>query len=300
MKHLNSKAVAAILRHLRSSPTFESIGVDQYRALLEKSAKAFKVDPGTRISPLSVDQVPGAWITPDKASCDHVILYLHGGGFMGGSINTHKDLGARIAAAAGARLLMPEYRLAPEHPFPAGLRDAVTAYTWLLDHHVSPEHLVVAGDSAGGGLALSLLLKLKEKQIPLPRAAVLISPWVDLTCTGKSHQLNLGKDPMLNKKLLVSTAAHYVDKTRLNHPLVSPVHGDLSGLCPLLIQVGSREVLLDDSVTLAALAKEAGVDVTLEIWEEMFHVWHYFARYLDQARDAIGGIGGWIRARLKP
>lgn len=300
MGHFKSQAISAIIRHLRSSPTFESIGVEQYRTLLENSAKAFKVDPDTRISPVSVDHVPGAWIAPDKATWDHVILYLHGGGFMGGSINTHKDLGARIAAAAGARLLMPEYRLAPEHPFPAGLRDAVTAYTWLLDHHVSPEHLVVAGDSAGGGLAISLLLKLKEKQIPQPRAAVLISPWADLACTGDSHALNLGKDPMLNKKLLVSTAAHYANNAQLSHPLVSPIHGDLSGLCPLLIQVGSWEVLLDDSVTLAARAKAARVEVTLEIWEEMFHVWHYFARYLDPARDAIDAIGGWIRARLKP
>ncbi len=300
MNHLKSRAVASIIRHLRSGPTVESIEVEQYRTLLENSAKVFKVDPGTRISPVSVDHVPGAWITPDKTSSNHVILYLHGGGFMGGSINTHKDLGARIAAAAGVRLLMPEYRLAPEHPFPAGLTDAVTAYTWLLDHHVSPEHLVVAGDSAGGGLAMSLLLKLKQENIPLPRAAVLISPWADLACTGDSHQLNLGKDPMLNSKLLVSTAAHYADKAQLSHPLVSPIHGDLSGLCPLLIQVGSWEVLLNDSVTLAARAKEAGVEVTLEIWDEMFHVWHYFARYMDQARDAIDGIGEWISARLKP
>ncbi|MCP4114735.1 MAG: alpha/beta hydrolase [Desulfobacteraceae bacterium] len=297
-KAKKAQTFAAILRHLKASPTFESIGVGQYRTLLEKSAKAFKVDPATRIDPVTLDHVSGAWITPDKANQDHVILYLHGGGFMGGSINTHKDLGARIAAAAGARLLMPEYRLAPEHPFPAGLTDVVTACTWLLDHHVSPDRLVVAGDSAGGGLTVSLLLKLKEKKIPLPRAAVLISPWADLACTGESHQLNLGKDPMLNKKLLVSTAANYVDKARLTHPLVSPVHGDLSGLCPLLIQVGSHEVLLDDSITLGARAKEAGVEVTLEVWEEMFHVWHYFARYLDQSRDAIDNIGEWIKNKF--
>ncbi len=254
---------------------------------------------GTRISPVSIDHVPGAWITPDKVNFDRVILYLHGGGFMGGSINTHKDLGARIATAAGARLLMPEYRLAPEHPFPCGLKDAVTACKWLLDRHVSPEQIVVAGDSAGGGLATSLLLKLKKNNAPLPKAGVLISPWVDLACTGNSHHLNLGKDAMLNKEMLVSTAAQYVDKTRLNHPLVSPVHGDLSGLCPLLIHVGSREVLLDDSITLAARAKEAGVEVTLEVWEEMFHVWHYFAPHLGQARDAIDSIGQWISARFK-
>jgi acetyl esterase/lipase len=219
---------------------------------------------------------------------------VHGGGFIAGSITSHKDLAARIAAAAGADVLIFNYRLAPEHPFPAGLSDVQTLYQWMVDTYASTHRISVAGDSAGAGLALSLVCDLAKHGHALPACAVLLSPWLDLACTNPSHTRNRKKDPMLSPAILKKTAHLYTDKD-LTHPLISPIHGNFQGLCPVLIQAGENEILLDDAIFLAEKLTLARVPVDIEIWPDMFHVWHYFARYLSEARKAIERIGSYIR-----
>lgn len=293
---LNSRVLSIVLKHISSRPSLESMGIQQYRAFLEKSASMFKIDKTVFYEQVNLDSVQGAWLTPQGFTGKKVVLYIHGGGFIAGSINSHRDLVTRIANASNARALIIDYRLAPEHKFPAGLNDAFNSYKWLLNNRISPQDIVVAGDSAGGGLALSLLLLIKEKGIAMPGSAVFLSPWVDLECKGKSHLRNKEKDPMLSHDMLYSTAMFYADNGNLSNPLLSPLNGDLSGLCPMLIQVGSNEVLEDDAVMLAEKAQQSGVDAKLEIWEGMFHVWQYFARYLSEGREAIEKIGSFITA----
>ncbi len=296
---ITSRVLSIVLKHISSRPSLESIGVQQYRALLEKSASMFKIDTTVHYEKVNLDSVQAAWITPPNFTDEKVVLYLHGGGFIAGSINSHRDLVTRIAKASRAKVLIIDYRLAPEHKFPAGLNDAFNSYKWLLNNKISPENIVVAGDSAGGGLALSLLLLIKEKGLAVPGAAVFLSPWVDLECRGKSHLKNKEKDPMLNHDMLFSTAKFYADNNKLSNPLISPLNGDLSGLCPMLIQAGSNEILKDDAVMLSDKAQQSGVDAKLEIWDGMFHVWHYFAKYLLEGRKAIERIGSFITT-MKP
>ena len=292
---LNSRVLAIVLKQISSRPSLESIGVEQYRVILEKSASMFKIDETITYEQVNVDSVQGAWLTPKDFTDGKVVLYLHGGGFIAGSINSHRDLVTRIAKASDARVFIINYRLAPEHKFPAGLNDAFNSYKWLLNNRIAPQDIVVAGDSAGGGLALSLILLIKEKGLAMPGSAVFLSPWVDLECRGKSHLKNKERDPMLTHDMLFSTAMFYADNQDISNPLLSPINGDLSGLCPMLIQAGSHEVLEDDAVMLAEKAQQSGLDVKLEIWEGMFHVWHYFARYLSQGQEAIERIGSFIK-----
>lgn len=293
---INSKLLSAVLKQIKSRPSLGSIGVEQYRVLLEKSAAMFKLDKTVVCEHVILDSIPGAFLTPHDSKGKRVILYLHGGGFIAGSINSHRDLATRIAKASNAKLLLIDYRLAPEHKFPAGLYDALDAYKWLLNRNISPENIIVAGDSAGGGLALSLAMLIKGKGLAMPGCAVFLSPWVDLECRGKSHLRNKDKDPMLTYDMLHSTIELYTDIQDLSHPLLSPINGDFSGLCPMLIQAGSCEVLEDDAVMLAEKAHQAGIEAELEIWDGMFHVWQYFSRYLSQGRDAVEKIGSFIRS----
>ncbi|MFO7749253.1 MAG: alpha/beta hydrolase [Desulfobacteraceae bacterium] len=293
---MKSKILAAVLRQLRAAPDFTREGIEKYREFLDTSAKAFKIDRTAGFKPVHINGVPGAWIIPARAAKKSVVLYLHGGGFIAGSIASHRDLATRIANASESKALIIDYRLAPEHPFPAGLEDAVQVYTWLLNHGFSAPHIAIAGDSAGGGLAVSLLLTIRDKGLPMPGCAALISPWTDLECKTPSHTTNQTTDPMLNQHMLFSTAQLYTEEKNWRHPLVSPANGDFQGLCPLLVQVGSKEILQDDAVLLVQKAKEAGVPAEIEIWEGMFHVWHYFSRYLDQGRKAVEKIGSFIKA----
>ncbi len=292
---INAKVLSAVLKQILSRPSLESIGVEQYRVLLEKSAAMFKIDKTIDWEQVSVDSIPGVWLTPHDLIGSRVILYLHGGGFIAGSVNSHRDLASRIAKASNAKLLSINYRLAPEHKFPAGLYDAFDAYQWLLNKSISPKNIVVAGDSAGGGLALSLLLLIKNKGIAIPRCAIFLSPWVDLECRGESHLKNKDKDPMLTRDMLYSTRKFYAGDQNLSDPLISPINGDLNGLCPMLIHAGSCEVLEDDAVMLAKKAQQAGIEAELEIRDGMFHVWQYFSRYLPQGREAIEKIGDFIQ-----
>ncbi len=221
-------------------------------------------------------------------------MYLHGGAYQLGSPATLRHLVAMLAAAAQAQALSVDYRLAPEHPFPAAVDDAVAAYRWLLAAGRDPASVAIAGDSAGGGLTLATLVALRDAGDPLPAAAVAISPWTDLALTGESLRTRAGADVMVKPAGMPESAALYLTGTDPRHPYASPLYADLRALPPLLIQVGDAEVILDDSTRFAARARTAGVDVTLEIWDEMPHVFQAFAGLLPEADQAVARIGSWL------
>lgn len=240
---------------------------------------------------------PAEWLAPLGVKTRSSILYLHGGGFVTGSIGTHRTLMARIALASGARVVGLDYRLAPEHRFPAGLEDCIAAYRALLDEGAAPNELVIAGDSAGGGLTASTLLALKQRGLPQPAAAVLISPAVDLRGLHASWETNAQWDFLapLNDHVDALLPA-YLGEQPPDAPLASPICGDLAGLAPMLIQVGSREVLRDQVLEFASKAKAAGTPVELEVAEDMVHVWHAFAGIQPDADAAIERVGAFVQA----
>jgi monoterpene epsilon-lactone hydrolase len=251
---------------------------------------------GTLIEPVLAGGVPGEWSRRAGAPRGHAVLFLHGGGYCIGSPRSHRRLAALIGVQAGLDVLSLEYRLAPEHACPAAVDDAVSAYRWLRASGF--EEIVLAGDSAGGGLALATLLALRDLAEPLPIGAVLLAPWVDLTLAGDSVANRAEADFILTAKGLHDSAAAYAGAYPLDHPLVSPLLGDLSGLPPLLIQVGDADLLLDDSVRLHARAREAGVDATLDVAPEMPHVYQGFSGLLPEADAALDRIGGWLNRDL--
>ncbi|MDQ7064780.1 MAG: alpha/beta hydrolase [candidate division KSB1 bacterium] len=291
---LHSTLLALSRRLNRRYATLES-----RRQRLERFARLIPMPRGVRRT-AAMDSFPAEWLVPAGAPEDAAILYLHGGGYVMGSIRTHRALAARIARAAGVKCLTIGYRLAPEHPFPAALEDAHRAYGWLLQQKIPPQRLVVAGDSAGGGLALALLLFLRDRGEPLPAAAVCLSPWTDLAGTGDSIRSKAAVDPIVPVAALDYVARQYLHGENPKNPYASPLYGDLHGLPPLFIHVGTHEVLLDDSLRLAEKARAAGVRVTLDIWPDMMHVWHFFAPFLPEARQAIGNIGAFIRKAIQP
>jgi acetyl esterase/lipase len=242
--------------------------------------------------------IAAEWIAAEGADSERMIYWLHGGGYCIGSINTHRALLGSISAASGARALAIDYRLAPEDPFPAAVEDAVSGYLWLLSTGAEPAQVVIGGDSAGGGLAMATLIALRESGKPLPAGAVCISPWTDMTMTGDSLDSKAEADPMITVDGITRVRDAYVGSSDPQGPLTSPIYADLSGLPPLLIQVGENEVLLSDSTRLAERAEAVGVDVTLEVWPDMIHVWHFFAAMLPEGQQAIDGIGAWVKERL--
>ena len=251
-----------------------------------------------RFERVTAGSVPAEWFRGDGLDDRRVLLYLHGGGYSLGSIDSHRDLIARVCLATGAPALALDYRLAPEHRFPAQLEDARAAYRWLLERGFAPERVVVAGESAGGGLTLSLLVATRDAGDPLPAAAAILSPWVDLEASGTSLEANAPYD-YIHKKVLHAYARRFVRPHELRHPLAAPLHAELSGLPPLLVQAGGVEGLLDDARRIAHRAKEAGVKVTLDIAPDMIHAWHVFAGFLPEAQAAIDRTGEFLRSRMK-
>ena len=247
----------------------------------------------------SAGGVDGEWISPANAPLDKAILYFHGGGFRIGSVASHRDLIAQIALASGCRVLAINYRLAPEHRFPAALDDAIAAYDWMLGQGLTPGNVAFAGDSAGGNLVLAAMLALRERGLPLPVSAVLMSPWTDLVATGASYVTRAEADPIHQRPMILALAKNYLGgQGDPRDPLVSPLYADLQGLPPLLIQVGDRETVLDDSVMLTDLARAAGVDVNLEVWGGMVHVFQMFGAELPEAHRAIASIAGFLNQHL--
>ena len=247
---------------------------------------------------ISAGGVDGEWISPAGAPQDKAILYFHGGGFRIGSVSSHRDLIAQIAVASGCRVLAINYRLAPEHRFPAALDDALAAYDWMLGRGLEPGSVAFAGDSAGGNLALATMLALRERKLPLPVSAVLMSPWTDLAATGASYLSRAKADPIHQRPMILALARNYLGEGDPYDPLVSPLYADLGGLPPLLIQVGDRETVLDDSVMFADMARAAGVDVDLQVWDGMIHVFQMFGAELPEAHQAIASIAQFLNRHL--
>ena len=291
------KTITEMLR-ARQQEAPSDISFPASRAMFEQMTAAFPLPAGVASTPVDAGGIPAEWIAASRAGDDQTIYWLHGGGYCIGSINTHRGMLARISAATRARVFAIDYRLAPEDPFPAAVEDAVSGYLWLLASGVDPEQIIIGGDSAGGGLAVATVVALKEDGKPLPAAAVCISPWTDMALTGDSLRSKAETDPMITNDGITRVRDAYVGDSDPSAPLVSPIYAGLSGLPPLLIQVGENEVLLNDSTRLAERAEAAGVDVTLEVWPEMIHVWHFFAAMLPEGQKAIDRIGEWVRQRL--
>ena len=252
---------------------------------------------GVTCTPVESGGVSAEWSVADGADQDKVILYVHGGGYVMGSAGSHRDMTGRLSQASGARVLSLNYRLAPEHPFPAPVDDSVAAYRWLLGQGIQASNIAIAGDSAGGGLALAALIAIRDAGEPVPAAGIGISPWVDMEGTGESMTTRAAVDPVVQKEGLLGMAKLYLGDADPKNPLAAPLHANLAGLPPLLIQVGDSETLLDDATRITERARKADVDVTLKIWDEMPHVWHLFAPILPEGRQAIEEIGAFFKER---
>lgn len=278
---------------LLGTPKQEPIAAEQIRGPLEQAGALARMAPVVR-EPIAVDEWRGEWLAAPRARTDHVILYLHGGGYVSGSPNSHRALMAHLSRHAHARVLALDYRLAPEHPYPAAIEDAWAAYWWLLCQGYAPDRIVVAGDSAGGGLTLALLLALRDAHAPLPAGAICFSPWVDLALTGASLHKN-GATDYINREILQTTAQMYLDGRDPHDPLISPLYGDLHGLPPLLIEVGSAELLYDDGRRFAQRARRAGVPVEFDAVPGMVHVWQFMYWIEPKARQSVQRAGRFAR-----
>jgi monoterpene epsilon-lactone hydrolase len=272
-------------------------GMEEKRQMLEKVAmKLAKLPKDCKVEPLQVEGMYAEWIFGEGSVSDKVILYLHGGAYGFCSANTHRPLAAGIAHASGVKALLVEYRLAPEHPFPAAIEDAVTSYRWLLNQGYKSTDIIFAGDSAGGGLSIATALVLRDQNEPLPAAIICLSPWVDLTSSGDSYARNSRVDPYLNLEGVKESAQMYVGDEPLDHPLISPVFADLIGLPPLFIQVGGLEILQSDAEMLALQARKAGGNVKIKVWPGMWHVWQLSGNRLPEAKKAINEIGDFVKS----
>ena len=293
-----SEALQTVIENLRAAPLVGN-DVPAMRALMKAAVRILPTPEGARCEAVDASGVPAEWTDADGVLQDAAIVYVHGGGYVMGGVDTHRQLCVNLSRAAGVRVLSVDYRLAPEHPFPAAVEDAVRAVQFVHDQGISPERVIIAGDSAGGGLTAATLLALRDRGIALPAGGVMISPWVDLTMSGDSVDEREDVDPMVSRKQLEVCRAAYLDAdTDPKTPLASPLYADLAGLPPLLIHVGTAECLLDDARQFAEAAQRAGVDVEYEAWDEMIHVWHTFAGMLPEADQAIEKVGAFVQQRL--
>jgi acetyl esterase/lipase len=306
---LAARAVGVLLHLTTKLPLARVAGspelLETYRKKLDSSVVLFgRLPSGPRR--LAVVDAPsgirGEWIVPrdDDAQAGPVILYLHGGGYVAGSPRMYRSVTGALSARCKARVFVLDYRLAPEHPFPAGVHDAVVAYRWLLEREIDPKRIVIAGDSAGGGLAVSSLLALRDAGIAAPAGAVLIGPWLDLKTTGDSMKTNAASDKVVVVYPGESRLARaYVgDAGRLDDPAASGLYADVQGFPPLLIQASHIEVLRDDAVRFDEKARAAGVDSTLHLFDGVPHVWHLFAG-LPETRDALTEIAAFVNRVTK-
>lgn len=283
---------------LRSRPAPATQDVNESRARFEKMGGFLGGAPDAKCEKVNVDGVPAEWVSAADVDPGRTVLYLHGGGYAIGSLNTHRRLAFDVSAASGARVLLLDYRLAPEHPFPAAVDDAATAWRWLLKQGFAANKLAIAGDSAGGGLTIATLVNLRDRKLGLPACAVAISPWVDLEGVGTSMTTRSAQDPMVQKAGLSWMAEMYLAGKDARTPLAAPLHADLKGLPPVLIQVGTAETLLDDATRIAERLHGAGGEVKLSVWPNMLHVFPLFAPILTEGRDGCAEIGQFIKARM--
>lgn len=294
-----SQEFTNILNFMKAVPDTSGLSFEAQRAGQEAGVAMMPIAANVRSQSLKIGNTPAEWLIPPEIEKEAVIFYLHGGGYCVCSMNTHRSMLSFLAKAAKAKILMIDYRLAPEHPFPAAVEDAVAAYQWLLAEGISSNKITIAGDSAGGGLTMATLVALKDMGEPLPAAAACLSPWVDLEGMGESMTSNADIDPVVKKDGLLKMAKAYLVDIDPRNPLAAPLYADLKGLPPLLIQVGSTETLLDDSIRLAEKAEQAGVEVTLEKFENMFHVWQAVVGLnVPEAVKAVDGIAKFVQQHV--
>jgi acetyl esterase/lipase len=282
---------------LRARPA--TLSIEQRRAASEALGDLFPLAADVDVQPVGAHGVPAEWTSTPLASTSEVILSLHGGGYVWGSLKSHRHLVSELGRAAAMKTLALDYRRAPEFPFPHALEDAVSGYRFLLDSGFEPRRIALAGDSAGAGLAVALLVRVKELGMPQPACALLLSPWADMTATADSYGRNAKRDPVLNRELMQFLAAQYLGERPRDTPLASPVFADLHGIAPLTIFVGATEALLDDAITLARAAGLADVSVRLEIWPKMFHIWPTYHQVLAQGRQGLARAGKLLREAVE-
>jgi acetyl esterase/lipase len=294
-----AETIKAAMRSGRSAALQGESSLEEIRAEAEQAAGSTDV-PGVTYEEVNAGGARALWVVPSDSASDRVIEYLHGGGYMIGSARAHATFTAHLARATGCRALSVDYRLAPEHPFPAQLEDSLTVYHWLLDRGFSPAHIAVAGDSAGGALTLSTILKVRDTGVTLPACGVALSPWSDMAGTAESFSRNAEVDPgAFTPNVFKRFAEAFLQGHEPSDPYASPLYADFTGMPPLYIQAGADEMLLDDSTRVAGKAKEAGVDITIDIFPEMYHVFQLAAGTMPEADDAVTKIAGWLRHHLQ-
>jgi monoterpene epsilon-lactone hydrolase len=295
MTSKRAQAVRAVTGKLFKLTDAKSANAFKARRKLHVLAKLLPTAGGVQVTRDRIDGLEVEWLKPSNAPEDKLIMYLHGGAFITGSCTTHRPFVSHLARAAGVRAVMPEYRLAPEHPYPAAIDDAVRTYRYLISNGLMPEDIVFAGDSAGANLALATMLKLRDAGDPLPAAACLLSPWLDLAATGETMTSNAENDPWFRPEDIRYVAGYYCNADQITEPLASPVYADVGGLPPIFIQVGSDEVLLSDSTRLADKVRASDGEVEIEIWQGMWHVFQVFVGVMPESGEAIRKIGDYIQ-----
>lgn len=289
-----------LLRGQLKKEVFDSnTSIAGFRDRCEKGAERYaKLPPDVTVNEQVIEGMKVAWLIPKDAHTDKVIMYVHGGGYVAGSCSDHRTFVAKFAKNTGIQNLLFEYRLAPEHPFPAALDDSVKIYHWLLSSEFKPENILIAGESAGGGLCLATLLALKEKSIPMPVAAMAISPWTDLTCSSDSYRTKNRLSPAPLESWTVFSN-HYAGENKADNPLISPLYGDLSGLPPIFINSGESDELFEDGEKFYLKAIEAGVDIKFKSGKEMIHCYPLLAPMFREATEAMNEIVDFIRKQLR-
>lgn len=292
-----SPELEGLIANFRAAKSFGDPSLEAIRESWEKFAGSLVPAADIAFEPASANGVEVEWVTAPNADASRVILYFHGGGYTIGSIASYRNFTGRLSRATEARVLAVGYRLAPEHPFPAAVEDGLASYRWLLAQGIPPARIVVAGDSAGGGLAFATVIANRDANGPAPAGLLAISPSTDLAKEGASIWERAHLDPIVNYESSMAHGLRYVGaKEHLKNPLASPLYADLHGLPPTIVMVGTHDALFDDSTRIAAKAEAAGVQVTLDIWEEMIHVWPFFAELIPEGRAAIEKIGGYVKA----
>jgi len=290
--------IEQVVKFLRENSPMAGDTILEMRESMDQATGIMPLPDDVSFEGIDAGGVPAEWTDAPGAQSDRVLLYFHGGGYTIGGIHSHRQLCADLSRAVGLRVLSVDYRLGPEHPYPAAVEDAVVAYRYLLEQGFAPEKIALAGDSAGGGLTAATLVALRDAGDRLPAAGVCLSPWLDLTQSSGTYASKANEDPLVSKETLDLMSAAYLDGQDARQATASPAFAELAGLPPILIQVGTAEVLLDDSRSFARRAKEVGVDLVIEEWQDMIHVWHCFGAMLPTAYEAIDRIGEYLDEKL--